>query len=58
MIQDNYHRILILGQSFNTTTGGGITLSNLFYGWPKDKIAVVGTGHVLNYVTTNICDAY
>ncbi len=36
----NYPKILILGQSFNTFSGGGITLSNLFKNWPKNKIAV------------------
>jgi hypothetical protein len=33
-------KVLIIGQPFNNDTGGGITLSNLFSGWDKDKIAV------------------
>jgi glycosyltransferase involved in cell wall biosynthesis len=51
-------KVLILGQPFNDITGGGITLSNLFKGWPRDKIAVAATGHMLYSVTTNICDTY
>ena len=34
-------KVLIIGQNFNNTTGGGITLSNLFSSYSKDKIAVV-----------------
>src|ERR1700753_300501 len=33
-------RVLIIGQTFTRDTGGGITLSSLFKGWPKDKLAV------------------
>lgn len=35
-----YPKVLIIGQSFNSYTGGGITLTNLFKGWDNDKIAV------------------
>src|SRR6185312_7324518 len=35
-----YPRVLIVGQYFNTNSGGGITMSNLFDGWDKEKIAV------------------
>lgn len=35
-----YPKILIIGQYFNTTSGGGITMTNLFKGWDKDNIAV------------------
>ncbi len=38
-----YPRVLIIGQSFNRSTGSGITLSNLFYNWPKDKIAIANS---------------
>ncbi len=55
---NNYPRILIFGQPFNNYTGGGITLSNLFKGWPKDKIAVAATGHVLQSVSTDVCNTY
>ena len=36
-----FAKILIVGQNFENTTGPGITLSNLFSLYPKDKIAVV-----------------
>lgn len=33
-------RVLILGtEAFNRTLGGGITMSNLFRGWPRERIA-------------------
>jgi glycosyltransferase involved in cell wall biosynthesis len=35
-----YPKVLIVGQCFDDNTGGGITLSNLFKGWPKERIAV------------------
>ena len=34
-------KVLIIGQNFTSTTGGGITLSNLFKDWPKEKLALV-----------------
>ena len=54
----NFQRVLIFGQPFNDFSGGGITLSNLFKGWPKDKIAVAFLGHGLFNVTTDICQTY
>ncbi len=37
-----FPRILVLtSNNFNTVTGGGITLTNLFSGWPADRIANV-----------------
>jgi len=55
---NNYPRILIFGQPFNHYSGGGITLTNLFKGWPQNKIAVTATGHVLQKTTTDICRTY
>lgn len=54
----SFPKILIFGQPFNNFSGGGITLTNLFKGWPKDKIAVAFLGHGLLNVTTDICDTY
>jgi len=51
-------KVLIFGQPFNNFSGGGITLTNLFKGWPKDKIAVTYLGHGLVNVTTDVCDTY
>lgn len=57
-MNSNYPRVLIFGQPFNNYSGGGITLTNLFKGWPKDKIAVTYLGHGLSNITTDICDTY
>ena len=54
----NSPRVLILGQSFNNKYGGGITLTNLFKGWDRDKIAVAATGHVMCGTTAEICDTF
>ena len=35
----NYPKVLIIGQYFHTESGGGITMTNLFKGWDKEKIA-------------------
>ena len=53
-----FPRVLIFGQPFNSFSGGGITLTNLFKGWPKDRIAVTYLGHGLVSVTTDVCDTY
>lgn len=53
-----FPRILIFGQSFNDSSGGGITLGNLFSGWPKERIAVMATGELLSNVSTKVCDTY
>lgn len=38
---DAYPRILILSSSaFNQYTGGGVFLTNMFRGWPSDKLAI------------------
>lgn len=52
-------KVLIIGQPFNNNTGGGITLSNLFNGWDKNKIAVACPGHLLlDNTDTGICNTY
>ncbi|MEX0882142.1 MAG: glycosyltransferase family 4 protein [Cyclobacteriaceae bacterium] len=59
MENKGFPRVLILIQPFNTNTGGGITLTNLFRGWPKDSIAVACRGYVINRTTqTDICNQY
>ena len=41
-MSDEYPRILLVtGQAFNQYTGTGITLTNLFRGWPADRIAMI-----------------
>ena len=51
-------RVLVIGQSFNRTSGGGITQSNLFEGWDKDKIAVACSAHLLRNSDSRICEIY
>lgn len=34
-----YPRVLIVGNNFDLVTGGGITLTNLFHDWPRDRLA-------------------
>ncbi len=58
MSENNYPRILIFGPPFNSFSGGGITLTNLFKGWPKERISVTSTGHVLFKVSTDVCNIY
>lgn len=57
-MNSRYPKVLIFGQPFNSYSGGGITLTNLFKGWPKDKIAVAYMGHGLYNVATEVCDTY
>ncbi|TSJ40984.1 glycosyltransferase family 4 protein [Mucilaginibacter corticis] len=35
-----FPKVLIIGQTFTMDTGGGITLTNLFKKWPKERLAV------------------
>lgn len=57
MKENNYFpKVLIIGQTFHLNNGGGITLTNLFKGWPLDRIAVASEGiessgfdHCINY---------
>ena len=51
-------RVLIFGQSFNSNTGGGVTLSNLFHDWNKDDLAVIVTSHAINNINFSYCDNY
>lgn len=46
-----YPKILLLGHSFNNYSGMGITLTNLFAEWPKERIAVWADG-----VDPKLCD--
>ena len=52
----NFPKVLIIGHHFNLTTGGGITMTNLFNGWDKKKIAVAGE-RITNPDFT-VCDTY
>lgn len=51
-------KVLIFGQSFNSNTGGGVTLSNLFHDWNKEDLAVIVTSHAINNINFSYCDNY
>lgn len=53
----DYPRLLFVTSSvFNPFSGGGITFTNLFKGWPKDKIATVHGDALLP--SFDVCDRY
>lgn len=52
-------KVLIIGQPFNNNTGGGITISNLFNGWDKEKLAVTCSAYLLmDNIDTAVCNTY
>jgi len=52
-----YPRVLFITPcSFNHLTGGGITFSNLFRGWPSDKLATITDDPVP--VSLDVCQKY
>lgn len=54
---ESFPRVLfITPHAFNKVTGTGITFSNLFRGWPKDRISTVHDDTIA--VTTDVCDSY
>lgn len=53
-----YPRVLIVGQLLNEKSGGGITLSNLFKNWPKDKLAVATNIYLKNELDFSVCEIY
>jgi glycosyltransferase involved in cell wall biosynthesis len=55
-LTNKYPNILIIGQSFDKNTGSGITLSNLFYKWPINKLAVINI--IERPQNTEICNKY
>lgn len=54
----NYPKILIIGQSFNKKSGGGVTISNLFTGWPKERLAVLSNTNLSSGLDCSVCDTY
>lgn len=52
-----YPKVLIYGETFTNSDGGGITLSNLFKDWPIDKLANVIDGNRSSKISNfNICN--
>ncbi|MFV1852275.1 MAG: hypothetical protein ACMZ66_16425 [Thalassospira sp.] len=53
----NFPKVLfVTPHAFNQVTGGGITFSNLFNGWPKTSIATVHNDP--EPTTSDVCDQY
>lgn len=49
-MKKNFPKVLIIGaESFNQTSGTGVTLTNLFQEWPKDKISVAANSNDMVY---------
>lgn len=57
-MEKNIPRILIFSQTFNRFSGGGITLTNLFYSWPKAKVAVLTYPFMLVGASSEVCNTY
>lgn len=56
-MNNRFPRILFITPcAFNRVTGGGITFSNLFSGWPKDSLATI-TDDIVP-VSTDVCSRY
>ena len=54
---EDFPRVLFLtAAAFNKVTGGGVTFSNLFAGWPHERIATVHNDTVP--VSTDVCSHY
>jgi glycosyltransferase involved in cell wall biosynthesis len=52
-------KVLIIEQPFDKLSGGGITLSNLFEQWDKEKLAVVCSGYLISEETNfSVCNKY
>lgn len=55
---EKYPKVLIIGTPFNKKSGAGITMSNLFQGWPKERIALASHSNLLAEEDFLICDNY
>ncbi|MBT3361376.1 MAG: hypothetical protein HN403_17270 [Rhodospirillales bacterium] len=56
-LSEDYPRVLfITPHAFNKVSGTGITFTNLFFGWPKDRIATVHDD--CQPVTYEVCDRF
>jgi hypothetical protein len=51
-------KILIYGQPFSNGSGSGITLTNLFKGWPKENIALAFVSWGCVNISSDICNTY
>jgi glycosyltransferase involved in cell wall biosynthesis len=55
----NIPRILIISETFKSNSGGGITLSNLFKGYPKNCLSnAIDATEINNIHSDSICDNF
>lgn len=57
-MNNEFPKVLILGETFHRYSGGGITLSNLFKDFPKENIAVAVNSLIINKSSNEICHNY
>jgi hypothetical protein len=57
VIPNDFPKVLIIGETFRTNGGGGITLINLFKDWPAEKLAVV-TDNIAETSPDSNCSNY
>lgn len=57
-INMSFPKVLIFDQTFNNFSGGGITLTNLFKGWPIESIGVVSTVQMMDNISFDVCNKY
>lgn len=56
-VDEDVPRVLfVTSHAFNHLTGGGVTFSNLFRGWPRERLATIHNDVVPT--TDDICDRY
>jgi glycosyltransferase involved in cell wall biosynthesis len=54
----HFPKVLIISHPFNKNNGGGITMSNLFKGWPKDKLALASSANIMAESDYSVCEMY
>ncbi|MFC2096250.1 glycosyltransferase [Bacteroidota bacterium] len=52
---DYFPRVLVIGQPFHRNSGPGITISNLFENWPREKLALVADTKNIQRNDFSIC---
>ncbi len=57
LLGEDFPRVLVVGHTpFSRISGTAMTLSNLFSGWPKDRLGQIYTGHITP--STEVCENY
>jgi glycosyltransferase involved in cell wall biosynthesis len=57
-MNSTFPKVLIIGYPFDKVTGGGITLTNLFLGWPKDRLALASNSNLHNSFDLSVCEKF